>query len=169
MKELTVIDTIVKYSKDCIIMRFTLDHLQKSLFLAKHLPTPFILPSVDTLKIVIEELKMRIDEREGDVGKLLIPLFEGKDFGHKDSKKHSLTLREIRDGYILLDGEKYVILLRELKHPITHFTYSPGVLYEMVGELSEKLLLNLYAPEGDAQVDLLNLIIKKKTAYEYLE
>lgn len=170
MDNKTVIDTIVKYSKDCIVMRFILSHLKKSLFLTKRLPIPFRLPSADSIKIVIDELDMRIDERESDIGKLLIPLFEGKDFGHNNSKKHSLTLSEIRDGYILLDREEYVILLRPLKSQSSDFNYSPGVLYK-IGSGVRKEDLDCMMESNDAIIadDLLNLIINKKTAYEYLE
>lgn len=168
MNNQTVIDTIVKYSKDCIVMRFVKKHLEKSLFLVKRLPIPFDLPSANTLKIVIEELNMRIDERESDVGKLLIPLFEGKDFGHNNSKKHSLTLQEIRDGYIMLDREEYVILLKNITK--LDFSYSAGVLYK-IGSGIRKEDLDAIIQSNDSIIadDLLNLIINKKTAYEYLE
>lgn len=170
MNNQTVIDTIVKYSKDCIVMRFILSHLKKSLFLVKRLPIPFTLPSADTIKIVMEELSIRIDERESDIGKLLIPLFEGKDFGHKNNSKHSLTLKEIRDGYILLDGEEYVILLKELKSQRSDFHYSPGVLYKIgSGMLKEDLDDIEQSNDNIIANDLLNLIINKKSAYEYLE
>jgi hypothetical protein len=167
MNNQTVIDTIVKYSKDCIVLRFIKRHFEKSLLLGKNLPQPFILPSINTLKIIIDEISMRIDEREGDIGKLLTPLFEGKDFGHKNSNKHSLTINEMRDGYIMLDGEKYVILLRPLKDNQLAFNYSAGVLYELTGEL-EKNLAKLNSTEENVLHDLFNLIINKKTSYGYL-
>ena len=170
MKERTAIDTIVKYSRECIAMRFIKNHLQKSLLLIKGLPLAFRLPSADTIKIVIDELDMRIDEREQDVGKYLMPLFEGNDFGHKNSNKHSLTLQEMRNGYILLDGENYVILLKEFNSPTSGFTYSPGVLYKIgSGIREEDLSLIKPSKEEILTKDLLNIVINKKTAYEYLE
>ena len=57
MNNQTVIDTVVKYSKDCIIKRFIKEHLKKSWMLAKSQN----LPSANTLKIVIDELDFRIN------------------------------------------------------------------------------------------------------------
>ena len=165
MDNQTVIDTIVKYSKECIVRRFIKEHLKKSWLLAKSLN----LPSANTIKIVVEELDIRLDEKENDIGRLFEPLFEGKDFGHKDSKKHSLTVNEIKDGYVMLDGEKYVILLRPLLSLNSDITYSAGILYPLTGIL-EMDLVSMQTNKGEIITDdLLNLIIKKKTAYEYLE
>ena len=77
MDNKTVIDTIVKYSKDCIVMRFILSHLKKSLFLTKRLPIPFRLPSADSIKIVIDELDTRFmgSENAADLfGRILEPI-----------------------------------------------------------------------------------------------
>lgn len=164
MSNQTVIDTVVKYSKDCIIKRFIKEHLKKSWMLARL----HNLPSANTIKIVIDELNMRLDERESDIGKLLTPLFEGNDFGHATSKKHSLTLSEMRDGYIMLDGEKYMILLRPLWSLDSDMKYEPGVLYQ-VDSVNQKALLSMKSEQKLLTDDLLNLIIKKKTAYEYIE
>lgn len=170
MDNVTIIDTIVKYSKDCIAMRFIKNHLYKSWLLVKSLPIAFRLPSADTIKIVIDELDMRIDEREQDIGKYLEPLFEGNDFGHKTSKKHSLTLKEIKDGYIILGGEKYIILLRKFISPNSGFTFEPGVLYKIGSGISEKDITDIKPSEREVlKNELLNIVIKKKTAYEYLE
>ena len=170
MNNKTAIDTIVKYSKECIALRFIKNHLQKSLSLIKRLPITFFIPSADSLKIVIEELDLKIKERENDVGKFLIPLFEGNDFGHKNSIKHSLTIQEIKDGYMVLGGEEYVILLRPFKSSTTGFSYEPGVLYK-IGSGIRQEDLDLIKPFEEAIInnDLLNVVIKKKTAYEYLE
>lgn len=172
MQNPTAIETIVKYSKDCIVMRFVLNHLQKSLFLTKRLPSPFILPSSDTIKIVINELAVRIDEREKDIGKILKPIFEGNTF-NKDfvNGKNSLTLQEIRNGYFIPDiNEEFVILLRPLKSKTTGFDYLPGVLYKIDGGIPKEDLDKI-EKSNDAIIanDLLNLIINKKIAYEYLE
>lgn len=172
MENITAIDTIVKYSKDCIVMRFILNHLQKSLFLTKRLPKPFSLPSADTIKIVIDELALRIDEREKDIGKIMKPLFEGNTF-NKDftTGKNSLTLQEIRNGYFIPDkNEEYVMLLRPTFGKEAGFNYSPGVLYKIGSSVLKKDLEGI-EPSTDAIIanDLLNLIINKKIAYEYLE
>ena len=158
----------MKYSKDCIVMRFIKKHMGVSLLLAKHLPMPFILPSANSIKIVIDECDLRIQEREGDIGKLIIPLFEGIDFGYNNLNKHSLTIDEIRSGYITLGGEEYVILIRPLKGLTTGFDYNPGVLYKIGSGVRKEDLMHM--PRINEQIideNLLNLIINKKTAYEY--
>ena len=170
MDNQTVIDTIVKYSKDCIIMRFIKQHVETSLILTKRLPTPFIARSADTMKIVLSEIELAIDEREMDIGKLIEPLFEGNDFGHKNSKKHSLTIQEIKDGHITLAGEKYVILLRPYKSSISNFTFLPGILYKIgSGILEDDLKLIKRIDNHVIPQDIMNLIINKKRPYEYIE
>jgi hypothetical protein len=165
MDNQTVIDTIVKYSKDCIVKRFIKEHLKKSWMLAKLQN----LPSANTIKIVIDELDFRLDEKESDIGRLFEPLFEGKDFGHTISKKHSLTISEMRDGYIMLDGEKYIILLRPLWSLDSDMKYYPGILYE-VDSINQRALQSMRSQSETVLTDdLLKLIIKKKTAYEYIE
>ena len=161
MDNQTVVDTIVKYSKECIIRRYIKDHLQKSILLARMVN----LPSANGINILIDEIDFRINERETDIGRLLKPLFEGKDFGHIDSKKHSLTLSELRDGYMLLGGEQYVIFLREAHSPDSGMKYYPGVLYQ-IDDINEKVLPLLKSKIED---DFLNVIIKRKNAYEYIK
>ena len=146
MKQPTIIDTIVKYSKDCIIMRFILQHFIMSVRLIKSLPSGYIIPEVDKLDDYGTSLALRIDEREKDIGKLLIPILQGKEkeFGYDSRNKYSLTISEIKDGYVMLPGETHIILLRELDPNLFHFHYDPGVLYELKGELTIKSLKNLY-------------------------
>jgi len=181
-----IVDIIVKYSIDCIKMRFIRTHLNKSLILVKSLPITFRLPSADTIKIVIDELSVRLQERESDIGKLLSPLFEGKDFDYNQNGKNSLSLSEIKDGYILLKEvckrdssttnvisykqEEHVILLRKLYSKSSGFNYNPGVLYKLSGGLTEKELSDLRVKGINLIPDnLLELIINKKNAYEYLK
>jgi hypothetical protein len=169
MNNQTVIDTIVKYSKDCIVMRFIKQHHEISLKLNSKIPFPFMVRSANTLQVIIGEIQMCIDERESDIGKLLVPLFEGRDFGHKLSKKHSLTIQEMRDGYITLDGEKFVILLRPLQGATSDLNYSPGVLYVLTSVLEDDLVtMPKVEPRVIAQ-DIMNLIINNKHKYEYIE
>ena len=184
MSNITLIDTIVKYSKDCIVMRFVKRHMTMSLALAKRLPIPFMLPSINSIMIPIEECDMRINEKENDIAKLLTPLFEGKDFGYDKKGRYSLSLSEIRDGYILLKEvskrdpltnlilsykvEEHVILLRQLQSKNSSLWYNPGVLYKIGSGVLEEDLLKM-APSNEAIIpnELLDVIIKRKTAYEY--
>jgi hypothetical protein len=169
MNQPTVIDTIVKYSKECIIMRFIKQHHETSLKMAKMMPFPFMARSANVIQNVICEIQLCIDERESDIGKLFEPLFEGNDFGHRLSKKHSLTIQEMRDGYILLDGEQYVILLRPLKSNISNMDYLPGVLYPTTAILEKELdKMNKVEPHVLPQ-GLMNLVINNKHKYEYIE
>lgn len=165
MSNQTVIQAVVNKSKDCITLRFIKAHLQKAWLLTKLIE----LPSANSMKILLDELCLKLDEREEDIGRLLIPLFEGNDFGHANSKKHSLTIQEIKDGYILLDGESYIILLRPLLSLSSNLRYEPGILYPLTGALELDLITLRSEKEQILNDDLLNLIIKKKTAYEYLE
>jgi hypothetical protein len=169
MNNQTVIDTIVKYSKECIEMRFIKQHLITSLRLVKKLPFPFRVPSASVILNVDTEIQMRIDERESDIGKLLEPLFEGLDFGQNICNKHSLTIKEIRDGYVTLSGEKYVILLRPLKGHISSFDYLPGILYP-ISPILEKELDKMVKEEPRAiRQEILNLVINNKHKYEYID
>ena len=165
MNNQTVIQAIVNKSKGCITLRFIKQHLLKSWLVAKYAD----LPSANSLKILIDELNLKLDEREEDIGKLLIPLFEGNDFGHQNSKKHSLTIQEIRDGYIMLDGEKYVILLRPLHSLQSNVIYEAGVLFPLTGPLELDLITLRKENVEVMDETLLRIIINKKTAYEYLE
>jgi hypothetical protein len=170
MENQTVIDTIVKYSKECIILRFIKNHTETNLRLLKSLPIRYALPSVDTIKIPLEELQLKIDEVEKDIGRLIEPLFEGHDFGHTNSAKHSLTIKEIKQGYILLDGEEYIIMLRPFVSKSTGYSYTPGVLYKIGSGVRQEDLDSI--PESEEpwmKDDILRLIINKKTAYEYLK
>jgi hypothetical protein len=166
MNNQTVIQAIVNKSKGCIMLRFTKEHFLKTWLLAKQAN----LSSANSLKILVDELIFKLNEQEEDIGKLLMPLFEEHDFGHTNSKKHSLTVQEIRDGYIMLDGESYVILLRPLRTvDSTGLNYDAGVLYPLSGAL-ESELVNLRKEDIDViDKDLLRIIIKKKTAYEYIK
>jgi hypothetical protein len=167
MNQPTVIDTIVKYSKDCIIIRFILQHFVTSVRLIKSLPSTYLIPNVDQLEEYAISLAQRLDEKETDIGKLLTPLLQGKDFGYSKRTKYSLTVSEIRDGYIMLEGEQYIILLRELN---LHYHYNPGVLYELKGELSAKALSELYDKKQKfVDKELLDLIINNKKKYEYIK
>jgi hypothetical protein len=170
MKQPTVIDTIVKYSKECIVMRFILDHFVTSVRLIRSLPAKYITPKMEELDEYAVSLALHIDEKEGDISRLLVPLFQGKDFGYTDKNKYSLTISEMRDGYIMLQGEEYVILLRELDPSFFHFHYQPGVLYKLEGELTIKTLSKLYSKhEKFMDENILNLIINNKKKYEYIK
>jgi hypothetical protein len=186
MNNQTVIDTIMKYSKDCIVMRFTKNHLKKSMFLGHRCPKPFGIKSIDTIKIPLDELEMSLTETENNIAKLITPLFEGKDFNYGKDGKFSLSVSEMRDGYILLKEvsrrdpitkvvlsykvEEHIILLRQLKSQSSDFSYSPGVLYKVGSGIREQDLSSMVASnEAIIANDLLNVIINKKAAYEYLE
>jgi hypothetical protein len=135
------------------------------------LPIRYALPSANTIKIPIDELQLKIDEVEQDIGRLMEPLFEGHDFGHKNAPKHSLTIKEMKQGYILLDGEEYIIPLRPFAGASTGYSYSPGVLYKIGSGVREEDLACIKESKESWMVDdlMLSLIINKKTAYEYLK
>ena len=169
MKQPTVIDTIVKYSKDCIVMRYILHHFVTSIRLIKSLPSKYIIADVDKLEEYAISLALRIDEKEKDIGSLLTPLFNGKNFGYENGK-YSLTISEMRDGYLMLSGEEHVILLREPDPSLFHFHYVPGILYKLEGELTIKALSKLYSKQEKFMDDeILNLIINNKKKYEYIK
>jgi hypothetical protein len=172
MKQPTVIDTIVKYSKDCIALRFILQHFVTSVRLIKSLPVRYIISEIDRLEEYATSLALRIDEKEKDIGKLIIPMLQGMEyaFGYDNRNKYSLTIGEMRDGYIMLPGEEYVILLRELDPNLLHFHYEPGILYKLDGELKLKTLRKLYSKqEKFMDTEILNLIINNKKKYEYIK
>lgn len=169
---MTVIDTIVKYSKDCITMRFSKEHLKKSQLLIRRFPSAFTIPSAPTINTILHEVEMRINEREQDIRKLLEPLFEGHDFGY--DTKFSLSVEDIRSGYIYLvekNGDDHVILLRPYKNLSTKTIYTSGVLYKVVDKvIDEKLLISIYdRKQVGVGHDLVDIIIKKNKAYEYIE
>lgn len=177
-----LIDAIVKYSKDCILMRFVKNHLKKSLFLTKRLP--FQLRTSDTISLVMEELDNRLNEREGDIKLRITPLFEGKDFNYGSTGKFSLSKSEIEDGFILLKevarrekdkvisykDKEFIIFLRPFDDKETGLNFAPGVLYEIGSSFPEESLKDIpKSKESFLDNDILNLIIKKPHSYEYIE
>jgi hypothetical protein len=174
----TVINTIVKYSKDCITMRFVKLRLKEDMFLVTRLPFP--ISSVNLIKVIINSIEIGLEEKEKVIGKLLIRLFEGKDFSYEKNGKWSLSKGEIRDTYILLKEvskrdpitnqiisykpDEYIILLKQYKE------FEPGILYHIGLEFKEEFLSNI-KPSNEELIsnDLLNIIIKKSRAYEYIE
>jgi hypothetical protein len=186
MKELTIMDTIVKYSKECIVIRFVKNYFVKGKLLTRMLPIGIRVPSINTVDVPIAELDFALKNIETDIGRLLTPLFEGKDFNFPYDGKFSLSVSEMRDGYILLKEvakrepitnnvisykqDEYVILLRPLKSHNSSFVYSPGVLYALGSGVTEEDLKDM-VPSDRAIIanDLLNIIINKKLAYEYFK
>jgi hypothetical protein len=174
----TVINTIVKLSKDCITMRFVKLRLKEDLFLVTRLPYP--ITSNNLIKVIINSIEIGLDEYEKTIGNFLIRLFEGKDFSYEKNGKWSLSKGEIRDGYIILKEvakrdtttnhiisykpDEWIILLRKYKE------FEPGILYHIGLEFKEEHLLEI-EPSNEALIsnDLLNVIIKKSHAYEYIE
>ena len=185
MSELSLIDTIVKYSKECITLKFIINHLSKSKLLVKMLPPTIRVPSINTIDIPVSEIRFALSEIETTIGQLLTPLFEGKDFDYKEGKQFSLSSQEIKDGYILLKEiarrdetgkalsykpSDFVILLRGFTSSVNGFWYEPATLYEVGRSIREDDLLHI-APSDEALMSdpLLKLLIKKKYEYGYLE
>ena len=150
------------------------------------LPPTIRVPSIDTIDIPVNEIRFALNEVETTIGQLLVPLFEDKDFNYKEGKQFSLSSQEIRDGYILLKEvarrdettgkalsykpSDHVILLRGFSSSQNGFWYEPATLYEVGRSIREDDLLRI-VPSKEALLsnDLLNLLIKKKTEYGYLE
>lgn len=123
----TVINRVIHYSILLRNIRLTLLELRKTMILIRGLS--FTVPSYKDLKQVEEQLQNRAEEVQRACKSLLLPLFEGIDFGHDYLNHWAFSMNDIKYGYCELEeilnygsdnkpkmfGRKYILLLRDYK------------------------------------------------------
>lgn len=124
MRELTVIQRILYYSKCILTLKVVLGSLEKANFMLASIPTSFY-KFKESYPEVVKELRDRIIQYEIKTKLLLQPLFKGQgnSFGYDESTNNwHLTAEDMQRGYLNLEktntdgnSERFILLLSNYK------------------------------------------------------
>jgi hypothetical protein len=158
MKEETVIQRIIRYSKIVLTLKLNKTQLERAFEVSNKIKIRIF--SKIYYNIMIQELDSRQFEINNQIRILLEPLFQGVNYGYSNLAHWALSQIEMQNGYILLEhdciynekcklisGYQCILFLSDYKD--TTHDISEGSIYP-IGEVFQ-ILGNLKNVFGDCQ------------------
>jgi hypothetical protein len=121
-KEITVISRIIQLSKIILSLKLNKRYLIKSKEISSR--TDIRLTTREFYYSMIEEIESRQREVNNQIKNLLLPLFQDHNFGYIEWNQWALSQREMQQGFIRLELERYRNLLgKYVGNPIYYILF----------------------------------------------